>query len=199
MRSIDAHARLIELGVSSFSTNDAGAKLRVTRAHASQILRRLASAGHVVHLGRGRWAFPSIKRFALPEALTRPAPSYVSFHSALFHHGLIDQIPQVVYAATLAPTRRVQTPLGVISLHQLAPEMFWGYEYDHRSDANIASPEKALVDFFYLKPARSQLFRALPELDLPRSFNRHKARKMAERIPAVRRRAMVLQLLEQAG
>src|SRR5690606_37828292 len=118
-------------------TNDAGAQLGVTRPYASQILKRLASAGHVVHLSRGRWAFPNIKRFALPEALTRPSPSYVSFHSALFHHGLIEQIPQVVYAATLAPTRRVATPLGVVSLHQLAPEMFGGYEYDDRSDANV--------------------------------------------------------------
>jgi predicted transcriptional regulator of viral defense system len=123
----------------------------------------------------------------------------VSFHSALYHHGLIEQIPQVVYAATLAPTRRIETPVCVVSLHQLAPEMFGEYEYDPRSEANIATPEKALVDFLYLRPAKSQLFRALPELELPRSFSRSKARKLAERIPAVRRRAMVLQLLERAG
>jgi predicted transcriptional regulator of viral defense system len=94
-------------------------------------------------------------------------PSYISFHSALCHHGLIEQAPQVIYVATLAPTRRVECPLGVVSFHQLSPDFYGGYEYDSHSTAEIATPEKALVDYLYLAPTKSRLFRALPEVELP--------------------------------
>jgi hypothetical protein len=55
----------------------------------------------------------------------------------------------------------------------------------------MATPEKALLDYLYLKPARSRLFRALPELELPSRFNVRSARRMIQRIPSVRRRALV--------
>lgn len=38
----------------------------------------------------------------------------------------------------------------------------------------MATPEKALIDFLYLSPARSNLFRVLPELELPRDFSAKK-------------------------
>lgn len=103
-----------------------GACWRTRRDHASQLLGRLAASGHVVRLARGRYALPTLAPFALPRALSSPSPSYVSFHSALYHHGLIEQVPFVIYAATLAPTRRVETPLGVVSFHQLSPGFFGG-------------------------------------------------------------------------
>jgi hypothetical protein len=61
----------------------------------------------------------------------------------------------------------------------------------------MASPEKALVDFLYLGPARSMLFRALPELELPRRFNARLARAMTGRIESARRRVMVERALER--
>jgi hypothetical protein len=61
----------------------------------------------------------------------------------------------------------------------------------------MASPEKALVDFLYLAPARSMLFRALPELELPRGFSVGRARAMTKRIESPRRRTMVARALER--
>ena len=61
----------------------------------------------------------------------------------------------------------------------------------------MASPEKALVDLLYPSPARSRLFAALPELELPAGFRWTAARRFTRLIPAPRRRTMVLRLLDQ--
>jgi predicted transcriptional regulator of viral defense system len=192
MKLTDAHARLIALGKPVLTTRDAGALLGVSAAHAAQILRRLAKPGHVVRLRRGRWALVRrLDPFALPEALTSPKPSYVSLYSALYRHGMIEQIPSVIYAVTLAPTRRVQTPFGTVSLHQVAPSFFTGFDVIDENAVKLASPEKALVDVLYLKPGRSRLFRALPELELPPRFSRKRAHGFARLIVPEPRRIMV--------
>ena len=55
----------------------------------------------------------------------------------------------------------------------------------------MATPEKALLDFCYLKFTRSNLFSTLPELEIPRNFNVEKAWRMVERITSKRQRTIV--------
>ncbi len=197
MTSIEA-LRLLERLSPAFSTSDAAACLARPPKQVSVVLRRLAEAGHLVRLHRGRWAFRDrLHAFAVPERLSAPTPSYVSFQSALHHHGLIEQIPAIVYAATLGPSRRVKTPIAAVSFHTLAPHFFFGFDTDPRLGAKVAVAEKALVDFLYLRPARSRKFRALPELEFPRGFSFALARKMAARIKAASRRTLVLEALAQ--
>jgi predicted transcriptional regulator of viral defense system len=146
MNQIEALRRLQGLGTPVFETRDVSALLSVTPANANMILRRLADQGQLVHLARGRWlSAPGISRFALPELISAPYPAYVSIQSALFHHGLIEQIPAVIYAATLGRPRRQSTPLGVISFHRVPTELFSGFELND-DGAKIATPEKALFD-----------------------------------------------------
>lgn len=198
MRLVDAHARLLRISVPAFHTSDAAAYLGIANAHASKLLARLADSGHIARLGRGRWGFKDrIELFALPEYLTAPYPSYVSLQSALSHHGMISQIPSVLYAVSPARTSRHQTSLGTVSVHHVQPSFFFGYEPAVKGAAKIATPEKALVDFLYLSPARTRLFRALPELDLPRGFKINEARKIIRRIRSIRRRSHVSRLLEE--
>lgn len=90
--------------------------------------------------------------------------------SALFHHGLIEQIPSIIYAVTLARPRRLRTPLSTISFHRMPPELFKGFDLSSGSDAKIATPEKALFDMLYLAPGRSRVFSSQPELTIPRRF-----------------------------
>lgn len=197
MKLTEAHARLQALGVPTFTTNEAAASLRIGGNHASQLLSRLAQTGHVVQLARGRWALPDrTTPMMLPEALTAPKPAYVSLYSALHEHGLIEQIPDVVYAVTLAPTRQVATPLGTVSLHHIAPALFSGFEIVPRTGVKLARPEKALFDILYLRPARSLLFRALPELELPKSFDKKFTRVLTDRIASPARRTLVRKQLE---
>ena len=172
MNQIEALRRLESLGTRGFETRDATALLAVTPANANMILRRLERGGMLTHVSRGRW-FTSrdVQRFALPELISAPYPAYVSLQSGLFHRGLIEQVPAVIYAVTLGRPRRIRTPLGVVSFHRMPPELFSGFEIDDASGAKIATAEKALFDLLYLAPGRSRLFAKLPELEISRSFS----------------------------
>lgn len=82
-------------------------------------------------------------------------PSYISFEMALSHYGLI---PESVYGITSASTRRTyrfHTPVANFAYRTIKPALFFGYEivkYDGKT-YKIASPEKAILDYFYLNPA----------------------------------------------
>ncbi len=192
MNLLEAKAKLLALKIDVLQTTDAAAALNISIDHASQILRRLCKAKFFIQLARGKWAFhENINPYEIPEYLTSPAPSYISVHSALYHHGMISQIPATIYAVSLARTRKYKTPLGHISIHHIQPNFFFGFETLPGSIAKIATAEKALLDFFYLSSARSHLFSALPELELPQNFKTKEALKMIEKIESPKIRSRV--------
>lgn len=198
MKLIEAYQALVHLGVPVFTTADAAGSLQLSNAHASKTLERLADAQQIVRLTKGKWVIHSrIDPLSVVELLTQPWPSYISLQTALFYHGLIEQIPEVIYIVSLARPRVYQTPLGTFSIHQIAPEFFFGFEQMGASGIKMACPEKALLDVFYLTPTKSRLFSALPELELPQNFNSKKAFAMQKRIPALRRRQMVGRRLQE--
>lgn len=198
MKLVDVLGMLASLDAPVFTTRDVAARLRVPVGHASVSLARLGAAGLIVRLRRGVWALPDrVDPLALPECLTAPFPAYVSLQSALYWHGMVSQIPAVTYAVTLARTRRFVTPLGTVSLHHIQPALFFGYEDVGRAGGRLATPEKALVDFLYLTPARTRLFRALPELEWPKAFKPSVARSIVRRIEPASRRRTVSRKLEE--
>ena len=197
MNQIEALRRLRQLDSPAFETRDASALLGVTPANANMILRRLASQQLITHLSRGRWsARASLPRFMLPELVAAPSPAYVSMQSALFHRGLIEHIPAVVFAATTGKPRRVATSLGTISFHRLPPELFSGFEVEP-DGSRIATAEKALFDMLYLSPARSRLFARLPELTIPRIFRWKYLHELVAQVKFPRRRVHIEHRMEQ--
>ena len=192
MTQMEALQRLRALAAPAVETRDVAALLQVSASNATTILRRLAAEGMVVHLSRGRWLVnQKIDRLALPELVSAPYPAYISLQSALFHHGVIEQIPSVLYAVTPARPRRLQTPLGTISFHRMPPELFKGFELAAASDAKIAMPEKALFDLIYLAPGRSRVFARLPELTIPRRFQWQRLKEYTELVKSSGRRAFI--------
>jgi hypothetical protein len=105
-------------------------------------------------------------------------------------HGLVEQIPETFYVASLARTQRIATAAGTFSIHRLAPEVFGGFETTP-AGARIATPEKALFDVAYLSSTRSRLFHRLPEIELPPGFRVRTLREWVRRIPSETRRAHV--------
>ena len=197
MRLIEAQAKLLAMGQPVFTTADASACLGITRAHASKVLERASRAEQIVRLRHALWGVRErVQALALPPYLTAPFPSYVSLQSALYYHGMINQIPSVTYAVSLARTRRFETRLGAVSVHHAAPSFFFGFDPVGDGGARMATPEKALLDVLYLSPAKTRLFRILPELELPRGFRVKEARRMIRRIESPRRRALVGRLFE---
>lgn len=191
MNQAEALQKIQQLGVPSFETRDVSALLRVTPANASTLLSRLASRNFISRLARGRWSIGAQpNREHLAEQIAAPSPAYVSLQSALFRHGLIEQIPAVLYAATLGRARRVQTPSGTVSLHRLPPALFGGYAVTD-DGAKVATAEKALFDLVYLSPTRSRLFVILPEMELPKSFRWAETARWTKMIAGKSRRAFV--------
>jgi predicted transcriptional regulator of viral defense system len=199
MTLLDALSTIESMDAAVFCTSDAAARLRVPNGHASVVLARLAASGHMIRLRRGVWALPGrVDPLALPEYLTAPFPAYVSLQSALYLHGMISQMPAVTYAVSLARTRRFTTPFGTVSVHHVKPAFFFGFQdAASRSGVRLATPEKALVDFLYLTPARSRLFRALPELEWPKRFSVRAARSIVKGIEPVRRRTLASRALDR--
>ena len=196
MNALNALAKLRRLGTPVVETSDAAATLRQTVAAASQTLKRLAGAGLITPIRHGSWWLDGlIDPFRLAPYLTAPYESYISLQTALQLHGLIEQIPDVTYAATLARTQRIVTTAGAFSFHHLAPEVFGGFEEASR-DAKIASAEKALFDVAYLSAGRSRLFAAVPELELPKGFRRRELRRWIDRIPSARARTLTTRRLD---
>jgi predicted transcriptional regulator of viral defense system len=196
MNGPDALAILRKLGVPAIDTADAAAAFGLSTAAASQTLVRLANAGLIRPVRHGTWWLAeTLDPLRLPEYLTAPFPSYVSLQTALHRRGLIEQIPEVVYAVSLARTQRVKTKAGMVSIHHLAPEVFGGYEETSRG-AKLATAEKALFDFAYLSSGRSRLFTSLPELELPRGFRRKELSRWLAKIPSERSRTLTAQKLD---
>lgn len=190
MNALNALAKLRRLGTPVVKTSDAAATLRQTAAAASQTLKRLAGAGLITPIRHGTWWVDGpIDPIRLVTFLTAPHESYISLQTALHLHGLIEQIPGVMYAATLARTQRIVTTAGTFSFHHLAPEVFGGFE-ERTRDARIATAEKALFDVAYLSAGRSRLFAAVPELELPKGFRRRELGRWLDRIPSARARTL---------
>lgn len=198
MNASEALGRLKALRVPAATTADAAAVLGLTIEAASQVLRRLAVARLVTPVRKGVWALAERPDpMALIEYVTAPYPGYLSLQSALYQHGMIEQIPSMIYVVSLARGARIETGVGTYSVHHVQPGFFDGYESLPGSGVKLALPEKALVDFLYLSPTRGRLFAALPELELPRSFRRRAAQEWVKRIPSPRLRTIVRRRLEQ--
>ncbi|HEY1766004.1 MAG TPA: hypothetical protein VGG26_00015 [Terracidiphilus sp.] len=192
MNQIEALQRLQTLATPVVESRDVAALLQVSASNATTILRRLGAEGMIVHLSRGRWLVDKkTDRLALPELISAPHPAYVSLQSALFHHGLIEQIPAILYAVTLARPRQCRTPMGTISFHRMPPELFTGFELSSGPYAKIATPEKALFDLLYLAPGRSRLFSTLPELSIPRDFQWRRLKEYTLQVKSSGRRTYI--------
>ena len=128
--------------------------------------------------------------------LTAPYPAYVSFASALSHHGMIEQIPKEITVATLDRPQKVKTSVGTFSIHRLGPELFGGFD-GSVEEGYIARPEKALFDSVYTRAAAGrQAF--FPELTLPAGFEDDALKSWVDRIPGKRLKTLVPRYLNEA-
>ncbi len=80
-------------------------------------------------------------------------PSYISLEKAFEYHGLIPESVPVFTSVTTKRPEKIITPIGVFDYRHIKKDLFWGYEsiMVNKQLAFIATPEKALLDFFYLK------------------------------------------------
>ena len=192
MKLIEVFQKLKENKLVIFYTKDASIYLKLTPSHTSQLLGRLTKAGLLISLGKGIWGIRDlIDPLALPSFLTAPFPCYISLQSALFYHGMIDQVPQTLYAVSVGRTKVYTTELVEVSVHHIDPSFFFGFEPTNNPYIHMATPEKALIDVCYFSTTKTRLFRTLPEIELPQHFSLKKARSYIKKIPFLNRRTHV--------
>lgn len=199
MKLTEAYNKLLTLSPLCTTLEAAGA-LNISPKSASLILSRLAESNLLIRLQQGKYAFSEdIDHLILPAFLTTPSPSYISLYTALYYHGMIEQIPSVIYAVTVGKTKRYETTLATVSVHHIQGKLFTGFEPLDGHNILMASPEKALFDTLYLMPARSNLFKKLTELSLPSNFNKKQIRIWLSKIENKSRREAVARALSLRG
>lgn len=114
--------------------------------------------GEIVRLRRGLYTLPESERSC---GLSKPFianvlyyPSYVSLEYALSYWGMIPEAVFVVTSITPKKTQRFLNPLGEFDYKNLKKELFFGFvsiKDEHGFDVLVATPEKALLDFLYLR------------------------------------------------
>ncbi len=198
MKSTEALAALERFGKKVITTSEAAALWQVSLSSASKTLSRIGTAELVREVRSGIWSVGAVMPDILEvvPVLTRPYPSYASMYSALFKHGMIEQIPRAMHVVSLGRPKRVVTTLGTVMIHHLQPEVFGGYEGESVFRSGTATPEKALVDTVTVLSSRGGKV-TLPEVELPDSFSVTEVRRWTNRLPSARVRTIVNQNLER--
>ncbi len=79
-------------------------------------------------------------------------PSYLSLEFALNYYGIIPDIPGTYTCVTSRTPKYFKNDFGNFSYQKVKSEFFTGYESHSEKNIsfNIATPEKALLDYIYL-------------------------------------------------
>lgn len=198
--------RLLASGKRIFTVDDAGEagqQLGIPRSTLHWVLHELTRSGWIRRARRGLYLIDETDRggpaphpFAIATALVEP--SAISHWSALAHHGLTEQIPQIVTATTpkdiVTPGMRSPRADGAarssgggsiwdvagltIRYVRVRPDQFWGVErvwVDEFSRVPITDRERTILDGFVapevfgsLQEVVGALQEHLGEVEVPR-------------------------------
>lgn len=120
------------------------------------LVKRAISKGELIHLRRGLYGFSEkyqrrgMNLFELAQMIY--GPSYISFESALSHHGWIPEAVYTVTSSTMKRSKTYDTPLGAFSYTRIpAIPFFAGVERIENQNGIffMATPWKALADYVY--------------------------------------------------
>ena len=113
-------------------------------------LHKWNTMGDLVRLKRGLYGFAEQIKDQVEIARALYTPAYISLESALHHHGILPDVTFGLSLVTPRGTRSFKTPVGQFRYYRIKQSLFWGYN----TNTLMAEPEKALLDYFYLKGAK---------------------------------------------
>lgn len=121
-------------------------------------LARMVRSEALTRLKRSLYIFcyAKLDEFTLANYVYRP--SYVSLESALNYYGIIPDVVPNVTSVSPVTTRTFRTGRGVFIYSKIVKHLYFGWQTakDSRSDFefSIAEPEKALLDYVYIRRIR---------------------------------------------
>ncbi len=122
-------------------------------------ISRWEKSGKLIQIKRGIYLlaepYRKIKASELYIAGVLKSPSYISLEKALEYHGLIPESVAVFTSVTTKRPTLFKTAAGVYDYRHIKPSLFWGYTslVLEGQTSFMATPEKALMDLFYLRQA----------------------------------------------
>jgi hypothetical protein len=118
-------------------------------------LSRLVKKGLLTRLKRGIYIFPDRDIDELVLASILYQPSYVSLETALHIHGIIPDIPSTLTSVTSITPNTFVTSRGTFSYSRIDKKYYYGYtritNQDNQLSYSLAEPEKALLDWMYIR------------------------------------------------
>ena len=123
-------------------------------------ISRWQKVGKLIQLKRGVYVLPkAYRKMEIYEpfiAALLKKPSYISLEKALEHHSLIPEAVPIYTSVTTKRPGKIACEIGIFDYRHIKSSLFWGYTSVtvNKQTAFIATPEKALLDFFYLKGMR---------------------------------------------
>lgn len=149
--------RLFENGLYYFTVKDLAGVLKAPIRRAYAAVARLEGRGLVRSVERGKYL---LLGFEPERVLSNPFfiasqivyPSYVSFWSALNFYGFTEQVPVVVFIASLRRKRELEFDGFRFKYVFMRRDRFFGYRRERAGELDflIAEEEKAIVDSLYL-------------------------------------------------
>lgn len=126
--------------------------------HSPLQLHRWAKTGKILRLKRGLYTLPEERRAApfslLWLANTLYSPSYLSMEFVLSWYDLIPERVGTITSVTRLKTKTFGNKLGSFAYQHVKAELFFGFEPirdEFQKQVLMATPEKALLDWLYLK------------------------------------------------
>ena len=149
-----------------------------SRPAAAMTLLRARKSGLVDRV-RSLW----INRLSPPAleevALALCVPSYISFESALYHHGVLSQSPRgALRLATPRRSQNIPTPWGDILCTHLKQNLFFGFDRNR-----MAHPEKAWLDMVYIRGLQFGRDSVLTETFYTDTLDRKRLKEFGKRYP----------------
>ncbi len=126
-------------------------------------ISRWQKSGKLIQLRRGLYLlaepYRKINIYELYLASILTKPSYISLEKALEYHGMIPESVPIYTSVTTKRPGRFETPIGIFDYRHIHVSYFWGYEpvTVNQQTAFMATPEKALLDLFYLKVSTASM------------------------------------------
>jgi len=152
MKYLEFRNRFIELG--AFSVHQVNS---VFPNFSPNNFTRWQQQGLIVKLRQGFYAFQEVvsqPNFAFFLSNFIYKPSYVSLHTALAFYGIIPEAVTQITAVSSMKTADFKNDISHFSYKKIKPDLFFGYEQKPLGNRtiSIATPEKAILDLFYLYP-----------------------------------------------
>lgn len=122
-------------------------------------LARFVRAGALTRLKRGLYVFSHTKIDELVLANFVYRPSYVSLETGLNYYGIIPDVAGNVTSVSPVTTKTARTGRGVFIYSKIARELYFGWQMvkdgGSQFEFAIAEPEKALLDYVYIRRVRN--------------------------------------------